>query len=493
MCSWFCRTVLALVTLLGLTSGVAGQGKGGAAPEATVSIAAKADLEAALAAIQRASRGVVLAEIPEVDRRLPTEMRDTPLSAALAQVSRAYHLYWRRRGSSLVLLKRYADPREITSLEREELAAVTRDIARLLRPFAPFPSGSLDSDQREFVASISPAQARAMQEGGLPFLALRPEQQALWLKINTMNGYSRAMEQADRLNRFWPAWNEGVLTSESGGEFGAMFLWYPDPTVAGGRTGFASSLLPGLTGPSTVAPRGEITATQPARRPAGYEKTVRLPGGETTLAELARAVEAGTGAKLRVPAYAEGRQLLAVGERVKASDVVTALEDLYGWKLTAGRDGQHSLGRPGVLPARDALDLHARIRAVIPPSVRLMWDEEGSAQVMGRVGQHWAQTADAVTRRKKARWDRASLKELDSATARRLANAIFDQTLGVLMGPRLSEQPLLCLAAPERGYFLLSGSLGPGRHPLLRFKVDRPGPREDSWGWFVGTSSLEGF
>lgn len=175
--------------------------------EPSVTLQSRTTLLETLAAVHRASGGAVLAETPSVERKLDEELRAVPFPEALQRISGSFQYHWRRRRRSVALLKRYVDPREISSLELDELKLASSDLYRLIDAVAP---GSVDvstiQNQIDFYRSLTSEQLAAMRRGSVPFSALKREQQALWIKINTTEAYGMSRLSADRLNAMFASW-----------------------------------------------------------------------------------------------------------------------------------------------------------------------------------------------------------------------------------------------------------------------------------------------
>ena len=86
------------------------------------------------------------------------------------------------------------------------------------------------TDQRDFYHALSSDQLATALHGGLPFTRLRPDQQALWLKINVTYNYAHPLLNADRAAQVFATWKQNLLRWEDSPRFGRR-LWhrYPDP------------------------------------------------------------------------------------------------------------------------------------------------------------------------------------------------------------------------------------------------------------------------
>src|SRR5205823_5736633 len=107
--------------------------------------------------------------------------------------------------------------------------------------------------------------------------------------------------------------------------------------------------------------------------PAGYQRALSVSSGRITLAELMDTLVTATGTSVRIASAAGHRRLLTYVNGARAREVVQALEDLYGWRLTHTRDDHYSLGRTKVGLARNGLDLAQKLPAVLPPAIELLW------------------------------------------------------------------------------------------------------------------------
>lgn len=99
---------------------------------------------------------------------------------------------------------------------------------------------------------------------------------------------------------------------------------------------------------------------------------------------------------------------------------------------------------------------------------------------------------EELTKRLGSGWRHAAMADVPPALQQHVANWLFDFNLYSKADVLLtSQRPSWCVVDPESGSFTLSGPLGPGLNPTLMFNVQRPDGKVDSWGWFVGSSSLE--
>jgi hypothetical protein len=492
------RQSIHLLLTLSLAGLLAGAGLCSAAPkdadagrpEPIVAIERHASLADSLAALHRSAGVPVLCEKPRVDRRLETALSDAPLPAALAEVSRSFHLYWVRRERSLVFHRRYADERERPDIEVELLTAITRDVLRLLSPFAPGPLDAQETrDHNRFYTSLTPEQREQARTMGLPLRALGPQQQALWRTINRRQAYSNSWMEARRSAQLYEGWKRSRLEYDTGsrGQLVLKFR-YPDP-VESGNLGVPLSSSTGLP-QIRVLPGGENRPTASARPPSGWDARVQLPAGETTARKLAEALSAASGKPFELDSYAAERKILAYVGAARVRDVVQALEDLYGWTATPRAKGGWRLGRVAPPAATDHVALHAALRACMPPAIYHLWsNKEGDWAYTARLQYH----RDVLLARlnaAKPNWKSFEVREMDAETQVVLANLICDyQVRPSIRYVTNKPEAYAWLAREDEGFFGIDEPSLPGAKPLLWFGVRRPDGKVDSWGWAVGSSS----
>jgi hypothetical protein len=138
------------------------------------------------------------------------------------------------------------------------------------------------------------------------------------------------------------------------------------------------------------------------------------------------------------------------------------------------------------------LQLQAKIRAALPPDCLHLSSRECTPVTGNRYVYHFARVLAEIQRQKGATWRQIEVRELEPDTRRRLANVAFDYHFAPLLADfTRSGWPPWWKVAPEQGRLVLKGEVGPGMHPFLEFQVQRPDGNIDSWGWYVGTSSLD--
>jgi hypothetical protein len=490
------RTGIGALLLLAL---LAGRPLPAAVP--AVSIPRDAPLPLALAALQQQSGGAVLAEAPQVDRRLPDPIQAAPPAAALEEISRSYHLYVISRPGSIAFQRRFGDGRDDLLISREEATAALSDLARLALPFWPgITDVTVITDQRDFFRSLSRDQTTRMQEGGLPFSALRPEQQRLWLKINARQAFGTSIQTlltSAAAVRSWDradfGWTTRPVLLPGGAQSTSTRLRYsfPDPHTPGDLEMYnvADRYEPQQPPPYPPTVAGEQHPPR-AGLPEAFEAPIQYPPGETTLTELVRAIEAATEREIRVPAYAREWRLLAYVPGATAQEVLGGLEDLYGWRLQHQEGRRYALRRPVFPAAHDVVDLYQKMWDSLPPPAKRLLAQES---IPGRRLRLYRQVETFVSEAQKRfgrGWAPVKPAELGPQAEALLFDHIFEIALrrpGSVFLPT-DAGPLWWVVAPEQGLFTLEGD--PARQPLIQFHVRRPDGIFDAWGWLVGSNSL---
>lgn len=477
----------------------------GASDDPPVSCPKGASLETVLASLARATNGIVLADPPDVPRTLEAELRERPLGEALMEVSRSFHLHWRRRGNGLVFLRRLWDPRETLRLEVPELAAISADLERLIRPLVPY-VGPAAHDYLRFTRSLTPQQQEAMlSREGMPFSGLGAEQRDLWMMLSYHGTYLGPLLDLERASRALAGWQRCRLVyrltdTPVGGRAPTLFFEYPGRGRDGGPSlvELPSDFRDELKAPLVQASGERLPADQ-AALPASFRSPVDLPAGVTTAAALSTLAADAARVQIVLPEHARERRLLVTAGRAAAREALTALADLYGWALADGGGGQYYLRRPRFTAGKDLRAIHQQMLALLPPTVRLLLPQgkEGPdparAAANLRYRTELSSILGEITLRKGGPWESAPVAGLAPALQRRLANLMFETFLwGTLMGGALTRlEPYPWLTTPEQGVFYLSGPILPGKKPAIELKVRQPNGVVEGTGYIIGTSSLE--
>lgn len=463
-------------------------------------------LRDALALLKRASRKPVLSQLTAVVRKTEQPIPEVPFSGALSAVSRVYQLHWIRRGDSLAFVRRLLDPRESLEMEVPEIAAVAHEIRELTGPICPYPLDTATADHREFVQSLTPEQLRQMQSTGLPFVALPAEQRRLWLRLNTVHAYEGLVRESARTDSLFSAWKRcslGLYVKEwrTRPATRSIVLNYPDASSETGTSQLqAGALDPHLPDDDEGTPSiesidsGHLVPLRKSRFGDGFAARVRFADGESTLSELVSALEKAAQVRIAIPEYAQNRKLLAYVDAVPADEVLRGLEDMYGWTFRRKKGSEYILGRVRPDPARDAEEFRVKLNLLLPPVLRanleddrnLLYATEAREQFSNRV------LVDEFVRRNGLNGRSLPVGDLAPEVQERFANDLFYRRMSDDVARHARRKaPPGWLTRPEQGWLSLSGELGPGKHPALKFGVTLPNGDRELWGWFIGTNSQE--
>lgn len=499
------RTTVVLLFGVGLAFLAAGARPDNAVAAASfapqVSLPEHATLQEAVRSLQQAGFRVVAADLSAVrpEPVLRNAADAVPLEDALRVVSMTYDRCWLVRGRSLALQRRYSNPEEDPGLEMGELRQATADIYGLIAPYTPDTDGIGDiRAHNAFVASINGGQQQRMLGEGLSFRDLSPAQQAAWLKINHYHAFSDGARELYRAERFMALW--GQVTVEdlplNGRSHFQLACYFPDAARPGGRNSrvFKVALGAGATAQRRRnSPEGmELPAIA---APGSLRQAWSLPVQQIDLGSLIQKLQDTGGPKVEYPTYARQRTFWIGSKGGTRADVLLALADMWGWELAPTEHG-YFLGRPHLSPAKDVVELYAKLRHALPPTVRHL--------IAARSENAWARDArqgelllEGVSRAVGKDWSRFPPTQLDPDNQRRLANLVVRDELSDWYAVRgRTERPPAWLTSPEQGVFRLRGPLGPDLHPQLDFMMEYQGPDgqkrfNGGWGWAVNTSTLK--
>lgn len=452
----------------------------------------------ALEQLARREKVTIVAEIAAPSLRLESTGAE---QLDWNNISQAFDLHSMRRPSAAALLRRNIDLEQPLDIELEEWKLILSDLDRLLRPFVPYPV-DIDSIRREnqFANSFSTAQIERMRSGGLPFKALTPAQQALWLQINAASVFSSQNLVIERTARAFDKWSSQHL------------IWHPRPDgltslvmqTLERKGGFSLTDNSRSSSPQSQFPPSMDLLKEREALPSAWKRTVELEAGEQTLQELLRSIERATGATLQSPDYAKNRRLLVFPQGARAIDLAAALEDIYGWELRHLRGKSWVLDRPRFAPARDVMDLHARMTRAMPPGLRLMmratWfrgpgPDSPDFFMLGsnHRGRIYAAMMKEVNALHGTDWKQLRVADLPKPVQRKIANLLpLVDCLSMLKAFFATPLPRARVISPTEGVFTAGGEPGsPLKGSSFLFSVQGPDGRIDSWGWGVGTSSLE--
>lgn len=489
------------------------------AKEPKVTISKGVPFPEALSALCSESHCLIVAQPGALPLQLEHDITAQSLTEALDAFSTSFHCHWQLAGDTLVLLPRPWSPGERIEVEVEEIRAITADLERLTGGLCPYPRDlSRITDKIAFVKTIRPEQADAMQSGGLPFTALEGEQQKLWLKINGMEAFETPTTEAARLAEAFRSWERATLSiigarNLDGATLNFVGVDYPNRYERGnrGRLDLGSLEVPGPQARTvTVQPSGGAVVPRPRGLPSNFTTNVLKLSGEYTLRELADRLQEATHTRIEIPPYAVRRRLLAYAASAPASEAAGAICECFGWVLEPQGGNGWYLGRPRLVATDNPALAWPRLRAAIPPILRLLYAHRydparGSREIAAFVEEQAQITAGTDLRRYAERsallkqvetakgkdWGRVPLAELSPEFRQRLANYLLEGALQLMSAPVRLDSPPPSVMYTASGVFRLSGPLGPGQHPLLTFNVTRADGTTSRWGWAVGTSSLE--
>lgn len=450
---------------------------------------------------------LILAEIPLADRK--NEIGDpNDRSLNLALLSETLQLHVVQRPSSVVMFRRYADPREHFLVDIEEMKWVTNSLLMLLSPFAvDAPGDQSITDRIRFVQTLSVAQQRRMINGGLPLAELLPSQRQLWQRVNTYQAFANKIRQLVIARNLMTGWEASELVylnrsvqGQNGGVSVKRGLWWkyphPEPGDAGHKETLSvpqnvsresSNWVRGNVGPSF-----EKLAARDVRLESVGGPPIREQARIQTLREVCEPVSKALGVRIKLPPYIASRRVFGRFNGVSARVVLGAIEELTNHTWTRDSSGALVFARPIVKSVTNVIDLMEAMRRVLPPCFKYVWNEEGEeARVTRRILQYQSFRSE-IDAEKGKDWEKVRSKELSKENTRRWAGWLVERHLRIPIEDfALRSVPYAWIAAPERGFFTLTGEVLPGQHPLLEFHVPRPDGKVDAWGWFVGTSSLD--
>ena len=469
------------------------------APEPRITAARGATLEGVVRALEAGVKGVLVADVSAVDSRLQDPLKDMPLNDALRRISVDFDRLCLRRGRAVALQRRFGDPDEDPGAELEELRLAAEQMYRLLGPFRPSlkPGRPSIHANMRFVASISgEQQTRMLTKEGMPFTELEGAQQAAWMEITSYQAYGDASRDFRRAMLCMRALNRGTLreTARIGERRSSVAVTVVDPE-AGADDGVDIPVPLNNIRPYVARAAGVDLAEKTSTLPSTLRAAWAIPAEKLTLEGLARRLQSETGIRLEIPDYAAKRSFWIYSRGGARGEVLLALADLWGWDLTPAKEG-FRLGYPRLGKARDPYELHLLIQRSLPPAVRHQMEA-----VQAQCTERWAKQLGLVLadadRAGDRSWKTLPVATLEETSKVRLANLIAWRLAHKgWRGYWKEQEPPGWLTKVEQGSLRLNGPLGGGKHPLLHIRVpagqdERGITRYSSWGWWVGTSSLE--
>jgi hypothetical protein len=448
-----------------------------------------------LRALHRARRVPVLSDVPQHDPRAGNAPQDAPSGGEVESISRSFHLYALSRPNTLVFRQRYLAPDEAPWVELEELRAAAGDLNRLFGPLAA--GWNLKDETRDhdgFYESLTTAQRAAMRSKILPLVSLSREQQALWETINRTHAFGHEglfVGAADSALSGWAraelAYRTETVVGSGGVKELLKLLWFVYTQPAAGQGTGPINLPPAIPSPPSVdvgaMPAGEELPALPPL-PRSLSARIQVADEVMSLGALMEKISIATGSRIEIPAYATNRRLIACCSDSRASDVLRALEDLYGWSLQRSR-ARWYLQRPPVPIVNGPVQTYQAARAALPPPFRHLWTQESRPSRTARENVQRAFIYSEIAAQRGKDWQRIGCNEMSAAAQRCLANYLFD---AFVRQSRAAKPSLPAYVADtSNGFFVLTG---PEDHPTLTFRVQRADGKDDVWGWVIGTSII---
>lgn len=492
------RAFLALFSVSFFLAGSLAAAPSGAAGLPAVSLRRGADLEATLRACEPALPAVVVAESSPGAARIREPLKDVPVETALKRISLDLDRCCLLRPRSLALQLRYGQPDAGRGPEWGELRQTVEDLEGLVQPFYPRlrDLGPVTRAHNAFGRSLTTAQAEKMQSGGLPLAALAPEQQRLFLEINTSHAYEDLRVKMHYVSVIMRNWKEGRiehLTTRGMREEGMyLFVPNPEPTKLYG----ASRIPVRFADPQPWQGPPEVFSLPDPKlkSPASLRPEWTLPLQELDLETFARELRASGGPELEIEPFARQRRFWIASRAGTRGEILLALGDLWGWNLFPTSKG-YRLGRARRPQAGNPRELIRQIRATVPPSLRYLLRSVRERYQNARLQRQGAAIDREAEQLAGPGWMRLPVTRLSEVGQEALAQVAVIMNLNDWMHSYAwEEEPLPWFTHPEKGILKLSGPLGPGRHPILMFDTFyEEGPRKGqtaSWGWAVGTSNI---
>jgi hypothetical protein len=491
-----------LTTLVGVALVARARGAQPAAESIKVDVAQGASLADYLRTVSAASGLLTVAERPSAEKTLGSSVSSASLPGALDRLCAAYHLECRWTDNRVVLIRRYVDPREEHGIEVEALQTVASDVHQLVKQVSRYPlDSSRITNKIDFISSLSARQSAEMStESGLRYDELRADQSALWNKINVTKAFGDLEQKwstADTILTNWSGCRLSRSPDPKGRGAVLLSFTFPDERSKEGssrltfriRNRHRAPTLP--SGPAADLPPSGSRGSASRPAPRVFHRSISGLGQLLTLKALVQELEHATGQEIELPPYARSRQVYLYPATAQASDVVMALEDLYGWKLSEVGAGKYRLGSEVPESPVDSNSFFPTAYAAIPPQLHSWWRQETNRNAFQRDSAQWVSILSHVEERLGADWQSVKVSDLDDPTQRRLAALILDRLVKQTSMPYLQRTDApQWLATPERGAFKLVQDTGPRKSPLLEFSAVRPRGGVDRWGWYVGTDSM---
>lgn len=461
-----------------------------ALPDPTVTLPAGSSLEEVLQLLDGQVGGVQVADVSTARRTLASTLKDARYSQALERISQDFDRFWIRRGNTLVLQSRLRDAEDDPFLELGELKLAARDWATLVRPFAPRLGGiNLISLKANFLQSLTPEQQQVAIQEGLPIAAMNPVQRQAILRINASHNWDNDDRELERARLCFEGWERLALKNLQPGEPVRQFS-VSLASVGGDGIGI-SSVRSENRRPAPPRAEGLVAEPLSGKPPSGLEPVWRIPNQNLTLGELARDLVRQGGPALELPKYAESRRLWISSASGRRWDVLRAVCDLWGWELS-GTQGKYRLGRPHFSPAKDVVDLYAKMRRAVPP---VLWHEARASardSATERLGRDVEVVLNEISQHEGLGWTTYRVTALSPRAQLCLANVIAWHQYRTWWSTHEREQePRPYVLRPENCLFKLSGELGPDKHPGATITGLTSEGKHLWWAWVVNSSRFE--
>ena len=470
----------------------------------SVSVARDASQEEMLRALHRDTGRLVLSEVPDLEHRSRNAAVNRPISEVIPAATADYHLHALVDPRKLLFARRFWDPREEPKVPIAEIQAIVADIHWILDALSPHFEGLRGSvERRAFFQSLTPEQLDAARSEKLTYTSLSPAQRGQWDLLTAEHAFNTQERELRKTLAYFKNWGrcDAYWSTAREMEIERKTLWfrYPFQTPDGsGRDQFEIFRdYPEAEAPAADSPSPSLEQLVPGvhakTRCSKEHDQLEQPA---TLAEIAAAVAKENGVTVRIPTYARNRRYYLFSKGFTGEDVLQALAEINGWEVQAVGKGKYALDRPRLTAVREFSEFHRIVRSRMSPVVRVVmeaasgFDDPFRARsfrawnlILDYLGQHHPPPS------------RFRIADLELEQQVRLANFLLEgRGLRAPMAYLINRKPAAWLADRERGVFRLRGETGPGKHPLLEFRVLREKNGErltvDTWGWLVNSSTL---
>ncbi len=190
---------------------------------------------------------------------------------------------------------------------------------------------------------------------------------------------------------------------------------------------------------------------------------VHLQLGETTLADVAKALSEQTGVSISAVPYLRERKLVVQMENLSADQALRALTELNGWQLYEMQDGAIVIARPPRPTPQTLVETPLALRATLPRDFQQFLgvdvpigipknDWERRMQTIGL-------TDTVIPRRVLEKMERLVKNQLEALAAEQKAADKEKKTPYVKLTPRQRENLLAALVFSDLSFFVSGGNL----------------------------------